>query len=209
MYWKLHSLARQRGRRSAEIGLGEVLPGAVADVEHIDPLLLFKNAVDDAIYVWLATVEQVPELLVFGRRRATLGSFSRVRTASLSPMYHFSPASESLPWTSWNRMARSSRARGVILTRYAISSFELGKKLLYRLKLSLPLVLQALPDSLFGVCLSGDIEQALVGFGVLHNGRCLPVDSKYKGAFALFEVLHKLTGRAAKCRQRLNVGGDI
>jgi len=77
-------------------------------------------------------------------------------------------------------------------------SFELGEKLPYRLKLSLPFVLQALPDSLFGVSLRGDIEQVLVGRSVLHDGCGFSVYCEHHGTLAFLEVPHELARRAAE-----------
>ena len=52
----------------------EFLPRAVADVEHIDLLLLLQNPVDYAVDMRLVAVEQVPEVTVFRRRRAAVGA---------------------------------------------------------------------------------------------------------------------------------------
>ena len=72
-------------------------------------------------------------------------------------------------------MARSRRARGVILTTYAMGGFELGEKLSYRLELSFSLVVEALTNSLFGVRARGNIEEALIGCGILDDRRRFPI----------------------------------
>jgi hypothetical protein len=57
--------------------------------------------------------------------------------------------------------------------------------------------------------LRGYIQQLLIGFGVLHNGRGLPLDGQYDGTLAFLELLQELTRAAAKRRQRLDVFRDI
>ncbi len=39
-------------------------------------------------------------------------------------------------------------------------------------------VFSALPDSLTGIRLRRDVQQALIGFGVLHNRFCLAINCK-------------------------------
>src|SRR5208337_1036896 len=56
---------------------------------------------------------------------------------------------------------------------------------------------------------SGKVEQALIGCGVLHHSRCLPIHRKYHGALALLELLHEVAGLAAESGQRLDVLGDV
>src|ERR1035438_7807907 len=58
------------------IGL-EFLPGTVADVEHVDLLLLLHDAVDYAVHVRLVAKEQVSEVTVFWRHRAAVGAASQ------------------------------------------------------------------------------------------------------------------------------------
>jgi len=60
---------------TSECGLCDIAPlepgpCAVADVQYFDLLLLFQDAVDRAVNVWLVAVQQVPELLTLRRRRA-------------------------------------------------------------------------------------------------------------------------------------------
>ena len=45
-------------------------------------------------------------------------------------------------------------------------------------------IIEPLADSLFRIRAGGDVEQALVGFGVMHEGGSLPIDSEHCGAFA-------------------------
>src|SRR5882762_3429060 len=47
-------------------------------------------------------------------------------------------------------------------------------------------VIESLADSLFRIRASGDVEQALVRFGVLHDGRSLPLDGEHYRALAFF-----------------------
>src|ERR1022692_3432617 len=58
------------------IGL-ELLPGTVADVKHVDLLLLLHDAVDYAVHVRLVAKEQVSVVTVFWRHRAAVGAASQ------------------------------------------------------------------------------------------------------------------------------------
>src|ERR1700730_5639076 len=66
-------------------------------------------------------------------------------------------------------------------------------------------IIKSLADSLFRIRAGGDVQQALVGFGVLHDSCCLPLYSEHHGALALFQLLHEVAGTAAEGRQRLDV----
>jgi hypothetical protein len=47
----------------------------VADVEDIDPLLIFCHKVDHAIDTRFVAIEQVPDLLALGGNDAAIGMF--------------------------------------------------------------------------------------------------------------------------------------
>jgi len=47
-------------------------------------------------------------------------------------------------------------------------------------------VLKALPDAFLGVGMGGYIEQTLIGFSVLHDGGCFPLDCEHDGELAFF-----------------------
>src|ERR1039458_9124765 len=87
--------------------------------------------------------------------------------------------------------------------------FKLGKKFSDWLELPFSCVVQALTDAFLGVGLSGNVEQALIGFSVLHDGRRLTIYGEHDGALALLEVLNEVAGRTAEGRQRLNVRCNI
>ena len=70
-------------------------------------------------------------------------------------------------------------------------------------------LLQALADSLENVRAGGDVEQALVSLGVLHNGRRFTLNRQDDGALALLELFHKVAGAAAEGGQRMDVLGDV
>jgi hypothetical protein len=70
-------------------------------------------------------------------------------------------------------------------------------------------VFDALPDSLKGIGLRGDVEQALIGFGILHDCFRLSIDCKNQWFLRSLEVLHELARIAAERRHRLNVFFDI
>lgn len=76
------------------------------------------------------------------------------------------------------------------LTRYAMGGFELGKELSRRSESPVLFVFEALTNSLFGVVLRGNIEQVLMGLGVLHHCRVLAVLRRHRGALGFVELLH-------------------
>jgi hypothetical protein len=66
-------------------------------------------------------------------------------------------------------------------------------------------ILNALSDSLSGICVGGDVKQTLMGFGILHDRFRLSIDCKNQRFLRLLEMLHELPGIAPECRHRLNV----
>ena len=87
--------------------------------------------------------------------------------------------------------------------------FEILEERSCWLYLPLLCVLQTLADALRGFDLRDDVEQALVSFGVLHDGLGLPLHGENYGALGLFELLHEVTRPAAERCQRLDVFGDV
>src|ERR1700674_1490939 len=129
--------------------------------------------------------------------------------ACLSPRYQAKAASEDrAPILLW-RPKRSRCARGVILTRYAMRRFKFRKELFDVAAFPLLGFLQALADSLEDVRAGGNVEQPLVGLGVLHNGRGFTLNRQDDGALALLELFHKVAGAAAEGGQRMDVSGDV
>jgi hypothetical protein len=70
-------------------------------------------------------------------------------------------------------------------------------------------VIQALADTFFGIGARSDIEQALIGCGVLHNGGGFSVYREHYRAFSFLKLLHEVPGGSAECGQRLDVARDI
>jgi hypothetical protein len=70
-------------------------------------------------------------------------------------------------------------------------------------------VFDALPDSLKGIGLRGDIEQTLIGFGILDDSFRLSIDRKNQRFLRFLELPHELPGIAAERRHRLNVFFDV
>ena len=73
-------------------------------------------------------------------------------------------------------------------------SFELVEKLRRRPDLSFFRVLQALTDAFRCIGAGGNVEQALIGFDLLHDGR-LPIYRKQDRPPAFFQLLHKVADR--------------
>ena len=68
--------------------------------------------------------------------------------------------------------------------------FEFIEKLPRGPSLSFFPTLKALPDTFLGVGLSSNIEQSLIGFGVLHDG-CFPLHCEYHGTLAFLSCFMK------------------
>src|ERR1017187_6294868 len=69
-------------------------------------------------------------------------------------------------------------------------------------------VIQSLTDGFVHIGTGGDVQQALVGRRVLHDGGGLALYGKHHGPFALPEVLHKIARTATVSRQRLDDFGN-
>jgi hypothetical protein len=74
----------------------------------------------------------------------------------------------------------------------ASGSFKLGKELLCRANSSGVRIFQTLPNAFFGIGLRRNVEQPLVGFGILHYCGGLAVHGKHHGPLALLQVLEKV-----------------
>lgn len=66
-------------------------------------------------------------------------------------------------------------------------------------------VFKALADAFPRIGGGGDIEQSLVGFGVLHNGRGFSVHRQNDWTFRLTQLLHEVPGLTAETREGLYV----
>ena len=70
-------------------------------------------------------------------------------------------------------------------------------------------VFDTLSDALKGIGLCGDVEQALIGFGILDDRFCFSVDRKNERFLRFLELLHELSRIAAERRHGLNVFFDV
>src|SRR6266404_2919624 len=103
----------------------------------------------------------------------------------------------------------SRRARSANLTRYGMVAPEHFQSLTRRTHTTLLYVFEALPDSVKGIGLCGNVEQTLIGLGILHDRFRLSIDRKNQRLLRLFEMLHELPRIAPECRHRLNVFFDV
>src|ERR1035437_2248016 len=104
---------------------------------------------------------------------------------------------------------RSRSARGMILTRYSMRGFEFGEKLLSVAPSSLPGLQQSLANPFASVGAGGDVEQPLIGSGILDDGLGFALHCQHHGPLAFLELLHEIPGAPAKSGERLNVLGDV
>src|SRR6266478_1003631 len=102
-------------------------------------------------------------------------------------------------------VSMSRRARSANLTRYGMVAPEHLQSFTRRAYTTLLYVFKALPDSLKSIGLCGNVEQALIGFGILHDRFRFSIDCKNQRFLRLFEMLHELPRVAPECRHRLNV----
>src|SRR5205807_1349607 len=103
----------------------------------------------------------------------------------------------------------SRRARSANLTRYGMVAAEHLQCLTGWTHTTLLYVFEALPDSLKSIGLCGNVEQALIGFGILNDRFRLSIDRKNQRFLRFLEVLHELPWIAAERRHRLNVFFDV
>lgn len=70
-------------------------------------------------------------------------------------------------------------------------------------------IIQTLAKAFLGIGAGGDVEQTLIGLGILHNGGRLPLNCEHDGAFALLQLLQEFAGEASKGRDRLIILRDV
>src|ERR1700687_5331314 len=70
-------------------------------------------------------------------------------------------------------------------------------------------IIKPLADAFLCVGTGRNVEQVLIGLGVLHDSRCFTLHRKHHWALALLELFHKVAGTSAEGRQRLDVLGDV
>jgi hypothetical protein len=87
--------------------------------------------------------------------------------------------------------------------------FELVEKLPRGPSLSFFRTLKTLPDAFLGVGMRSNIEQSLIGFGVLHDGGCFPLHCEYYGALAFFKLFYEIAGTTPESGQRLDILGYV
>ena len=80
---------------------------------------------------------------------------------------------------------------------------NLVKYISRRASASVGYIIEPLTDAFLCIGAGGNVEQALIGFGVLHDSRRLPLYRKHHRALALFKLFHEVAGPAAEGRQRI------
>src|SRR5438876_10328686 len=94
----------------------------------------------------------------------------------------------------------SRRARSANLTRYGMVAAEHFQSFTRRTHPTLLCVFEALPDALKRIGLRGDVEQPLIGLGILHDRFRFSIDRKNQRFLRFLKVLHELPWIAAECR---------
>src|SRR6266567_4399605 len=99
----------------------------------------------------------------------------------------------------------SRKARLVSLTRYFMDAAEDFQSFPRRTDAALFYVLKPLADSLSGIGLRCDVEQALIGFGILDDRFRFAVNGENQRLLGFLEVLHELSRIAPECGHGLNI----
>src|ERR1700680_5302094 len=86
---------------------------------------------------------------------------------------------------------------------------NLVKYLFGRAGASVDYVSNPLANAFYCIGTRSNIEQALISLGILHNRRRFPLYREHHRAFTLLELFQEVAGTSAKCRQRLDVLGDV
>ena len=81
-------------------------------------------------------------------------------------------------------MLHTSQTRAANSTRYGMFAANLVKHLSRRACASVGDVIKPLADTFLGIGPRGNIEQSLIGFGVLYDGRCFALHHEDDGALA-------------------------
>jgi hypothetical protein len=87
--------------------------------------------------------------------------------------------------------------------------FEIVEKLPRRPDLSFLRVLQPLTDAFLDIGMGSNVEQTLVGFGILYDSRSPSLYRKHHGALIFFKLFHEVPGPPPEGRQRLDVIRDV
>lgn len=99
--------------------------------------------------------------------------------------------------------------RSVSSTRYVIFRAESVEDFARWARPALRNVVQALANPLAGVSLGGDIEEPLIGRGILNHQFRFAVDGKNHGTAGGLQPLYNIGRLPAKIRQRLNIVGGV
>src|SRR5579863_6426113 len=101
--------------------------------------------------------------------------------------------------------SRSRTARSISLTKYAMLGAEFFQGPSRGFVSAALQVLHALANALAGIGAGGDVEEPLIGPGILHHRLGFTVHGNDHRAFALLELLHEFAGPPAEGSERLNV----
>ena len=161
----------------------------MANVEHLDPFLLFQDTENHAMDVWLVSVKEVSKLVVLSRNRATVWHLLQAENRLFeSPV----PSECCFRVFGVDLLVQTDEitlGRAAILTRYAMGGLKFVEEVPRRSNLSYSGVLQALTNSFVGIGARGNIGQALMRLGVLRDC-CFAPRSKNHGALSPLALIH-------------------
>src|SRR5438045_9429648 len=93
----------------------------------------------------------------------------------------------------------SRKERLVTLTWYFMDAAEQFKSFARRTHAALLYVLKPLPDSLNGIGLCRDVEEALIGLSILHDRFRFAVNGKNQRPLGFLETFHEFSRIAPEC----------
>jgi hypothetical protein len=87
--------------------------------------------------------------------------------------------------------------------------FELAEKLSRWPDLSFFRIRQPLTDAFLNIGAGRNVEQALIGFGILHHGCGFPLYGKHYRTLGFSELFHEIAGPPPEGRQRVDIIRDV
>src|SRR5271167_2375300 len=104
---------------------------------------------------------------------------------------------------------RSRLARAASSTRYVMLRADLVEHRLGRPDSAVTEIVKSLANALTSAVLGCEIEQTLIGFGILHDRRRLAVHRQDDRTFGLLEMAQNIGRTIAESGHRLNVFSDV
>src|ERR1700674_3289285 len=129
--------------------------------------------------------------------------------AASNSLNHARARGEFLASIHWKIRLRFRLALAVSSTRYVIFGANLVEHLTRRTGAAFGGIFKALADAFGRAGFGRQIEEPLIGLGILHHGGGFSIHRQHKGTFCLSEVTQKFRRMIAEGGHGLNVFGDV